>query len=462
MKKITPSLPAGMRDFSPEEIFERKYIIDIMKNNFQKHGFVPIETPSMEKLSILTEKYGEEGDKLIFKILNSGDYLKKTDSGDYNDYHKLSKKITEKALRYDLTIPFARYISMNREKHPLPFKRYQIQPVWRADRPQKGRYREFYQCDVDIIGTKSIIAEAELISMASEILEKLKIPCYKIKINHRGLLKSFAEYIEEADKEVLLATIIDKIDKIGIDKALDELKSKNIDLDKINLLKELLLIDGSNENKLNYLEKKLKKTLKTESINELKLLLKYLKYLGTNMKSIIIDPTIARGLAYYTGTVFEIIVENSDIGSIGGGGRYDDMASMFGLKNCSGIGFAFGLDRIWNILKDSKLIPNLKSNTTKILVTNFDKETLGLLLNLTSKLRQLNINTELYPSTESIKKQLTYANKRNIPYVIIIGSEEKKKKKFILKDMNKGIQNLISIDKIENILKVYEDAGGDH
>lgn len=453
MSKINPSLPTGMRDFNPKDIYERDYIINLIKDNFKKYGFVPIETPSMEKLSILTEKYGEEGDKLIFKILNSGDFLKKTSSEDFKDYHILQNKITEKALRYDLTIPFARYIAMNRELHPLPFKRFQIQPVWRADRPQKGRYREFYQCDVDIIGTKSITSEAELISMASSILKKLKLPNFKIKISHRGLLKSFAEHIEQKDKEIIIATIIDKIDKIGIDKALEELENKDISKKNTSALKDLLTYKGSNREKLIFLEKKLTNIpFAKNAIEELKILLKYLDYFGTDLESIEIDTTIARGLAYYTGIVFEIIIEDSGIGSIGGGGRYDNMASMFGLKDSSGVGFAFGLDRIWNIMKELKIIPNLDSNITKILVANFDKEVIESIFKLTSKLRNLNINTELYHSLAPIKKQLSYANKNNIPYVIILGSEEKQNDKFLLKEMSSGKQYLIPINKVNEIL----------
>ncbi|MCP3659020.1 MAG: histidine--tRNA ligase [Bacteroidetes bacterium] len=453
MKKIIPSLPSGMRDFTPQQVYERDYILNIIKENFQKYGFEPIETPAIEKLSILTEKYGDEGDKLIYKIINSGDFLKNTDIEDFNDKNKLLKKISEKALRYDLTVPLARYIAMNQDKHPFPFKRYQIQNVWRADRPQKGRFREFCQCDVDIIGTNSILSEVELITMATEILNQLKIKNFKIKINHRKLLKAFSEYINQKDKATLLSITLDKVDKIGLDNVLAELKKNNISDNQINKLKEVLQYKGTNEEILLFLKNKFQNiNYALEGLEDIQKLLTYLKFSGVNLNYIKVDPTIARGLAYYTGTVFEIIVENSNIGSIGGGGRYDEMASVFGLKNSYGIGFAFGLDRIWSILKNENLIPRKQTNSTQILITLFDEENMPLLLKLSKEIRKLDINTELYPAPIQIKKQLSYANKRNIPFIVILGKDEITKNKFILKNMKNGEQHFIPIDRIENIL----------
>ncbi len=456
MNKIKPSLPTGVKDLGPKEIFEREYVLKIIKKNFQVYGFVPIETPAIENISSLTEKYGEEGDKLIYKIINSGDYLKKVTTQDFNmGYKYILPKICSKALRYDLTVPLSRYISMNQERHPFPFRRYQIQPVWRADRPQKGRFREFYQCDVDIVGVISTLSEAEILVMIGKILKQLKIPNFKIKVNHRKILKAFAEYIQEPKKENILAVSIDKIDKIGLDKVIEELEIKGINKPGCRKLRELLLIKNSNSETLSFLKEKLRGLNSGEiAIKELKELIEYTKVLDMDESFIEIDTRIARGLAYYTGTIFEVIVEDINIGSIGGGGRYESLTEIFGLKDCPGFGFAFGLDRIHQVMKELDLLPELKDSTTKVLLANFDSSVQTTILKLATELRSLDIVSEIYPNITTLKKQLSYANKKKIQYVIFVGPEEQKNSKFVIKNMKTGEQILKPINEASEHLKL--------
>jgi len=442
VKKITPSLPKGTRDFGPGEMKKREYLFKIFKDTFSLYGFNALETPSMENINVLNGKYGEEGDKLIFRILDSGDFIKDVDNIESKDSNNLRKEISKKGLRYDLTVPFARYVSMNRDKITLPFKRYQIQNVWRADRPQKGRFREFYQCDIDYIGTKSIVCEAEIIDLVYSIFEKLKIQDFSVKLNNRKILFGIVETLSLQDNFDKICIIIDKIDKIGKDKFIEELKNIDLSKNQIEKLNSVLFFDGSNDDKIKFLKDFLSKSSTgLEGINEIENLTKL-------SKEFIFDINLARGLTYYTSSIFEVILDEKNIGSLCGGGRYDDLTEIFGYKDISGIGISFGIERIYEIMKERNLFPDSINKKDTVLVCSMSEKYLDDSLRISSILRNNNISTDLYPDNPKLKKQLQYANNNNIPYVIIIGEDEVTSKLFTLKDMDTGGQEKLGIDEI--------------
>ena len=442
MKKITPTLPKGTRDFGPDEMKKREYLFKIFKDTFSLYGFNALETPSMENINVLNGKYGEEGDKLIFRILDSGDFIKDVDNIESKDSNNLRKEISKKGLRYDLTVPFARYVSMNRDKITLPFKRYQIQNVWRADRPQKGRFREFYQCDVDYIGTKSIVCEAEIIDLVYSIFEKLKIQDFSVKLNNRKVLFGIVETLSLQDNFDKICIIIDKIDKIGKDKFIEELKNIDLSKSQIEKLNSVLFFDGSNDDKIKILKDFLSKSSTgLEGINEIENLTKL-------SKEFIFDINLARGLSYYTSSIFEVILDEKNIGSLCGGGRYDDLTEIFGYKDISGIGISFGIERIYEIMKERNLFPDSINKKDTVLVCSMSEKYLDDSLKISSILRNNNISTDLYPDNPKLKKQLQYANNNDIPYVIIIGEDEVTSKLFTLKDMETGSQEKLGIDEI--------------
>ena len=442
MKKITPTLPKGTRDFGPGEMKKREYLFKIFKDTFSLYGFNALETPSMENINVLNGKYGEEGDKLIFRILDSGDFIKDVDNIESKDSNNLRKEISKKGLRYDLTVPFARYVSMNRDKITLPFKRYQIQNVWRADRPQKGRFREFYQCDVDYIGTKSIVCEAEIIDLVYSIFDKLKIQDFSVKLNNRKVLFGIVETLSLQDNFDKICIIIDKIDKIGKDKFIEELKNIDLSKSQIEKLNSVLFFDGSNDDKIKFLKDFLSKSSTgLEGINEIENLTKL-------SKEFIFDINLARGLSYYTSSIFEVILDEKNIGSLCGGGRYDDLTEIFGYKDISGIGISFGIERIYEIMKERNLFPDSINKKDTVLVCSMSEKYLDDSLRISSILRNNNISTDLYPDNPKLKKQLQYANNNGIPYVIIIGEDEVTSKLFTLKDMETGSQEKLGIDEI--------------
>ena len=442
MKKITPTLPKGTRDFGPDEMKKREYLFKIFKDTFSLYGFNALETPSMENINVLNGKYGEEGDKLIFRILDSGDFIKDVDNIESKDSNNLRKEISKKGLRYDLTVPFARYVSMNRDKITLPFKRYQIQNVWRADRPQKGRFREFYQCDVDYIGTKSIVCEAEIIDLVYSIFEKLKIQDFSVKLNNRKVLFGIVETLSLQDNFDKICIIIDKIDKIGKDKFIEELKNIDLSKSQIEKLNSVLFFDGSNDDKIKFLKDFLSKSSTgLEGINEIENLTKL-------SKEFIFDINLARGLSYYTSSIFEVILDEKNIGSLCGGGRYDDLTEIFGYKDISGIGISFGIERIYEIMKERNLFPDSINKKDTVLVCSMSEKYLDDSLKISSILRNNNISTDLYPDNPKLKKQLQYANNNDIPYVIIIGEDEVTSKLYTLKDMETGSQEKLGIDEI--------------
>ena len=442
MKKITPTLPKGTRDFGPGEMKKREYLFKIFKDTFSLYGFNALETPSMENINVLNGKYGEEGDKLIFRILDSGDFIKDVDNIESKDSNNLRKEISKKGLRYDLTVPFARYVSMNRDKITLPFKRYQIQNVWRADRPQKGRFREFYQCDVDYIGTKSIVCEAEIIDLVYSIFEKLKIQDFSVKLNNRKVLFGIVETLSLQDNFDKICIIIDKIDKIGKDKFVEELKNINLSKSQIEKLNSVLFFDGSNDDKIKFLKDFLSKSSTgLEGINEIENLI-------TLSKEFIFDINLARGLSYYTSSIFEVILNEKNIGSLCGGGRYDDLTEIFGYKDISGIGISFGIERIYEIMKERNLFPDSINKKDTVLVCSMSEKYLDDSLRISSILRNNNISTDLYPDNPKLKKQLQYANNNDIPYVIIIGEDEVTSKLYTLKNMETGSQEKLGIDEI--------------
>jgi histidyl-tRNA synthetase len=456
MASVKPSVPKGMRDFSPADMVKRNYIFDTIKAVFRKYGYQQIETPTMENLSTLMGKYGEEGDKLIFKVLNSGDYLAKTDANVLTERNsqKLAPSISEKALRYDLTVPFARFVVQHQNEIAFPFKRFQIQPVWRADRPQKGRYREFYQCDADVVGSDSLLNEAEFVLIYDEALSQLGLKDFTIKINNRKILSGIAEIIGKPDLIVDMTVAIDKLDKIGLEGVIAELLTKGFVQEDINRLEPVILLQGTNAEKL----EQLKSTLATSAtglkgIEELETIFTYLQSFTLQKATIELDITLARGLNYYTGAIFEVKTNEVAMGSIGGGGRYDDLTGMFGLKGLTGAGISFGADRIYDVLEELKLFPEASNQTTKVLICAFDKEGEIYALPLLQQLRTLGINAELYPAGAKIKKQLDYANNKSIPYAIMIGSDEMQSGLLTVKDMVKGEQQKLNADAIVEKLK---------
>ena len=445
-----PSIPKGVRDFGPDKMVKRNYIFQTIKTVFQKFGFLPIETPTMENLSVLTGKYGDEGDQLLFKVLNSGDFLSSVNATDLDlGYKKVTNKVSEKGLRYDLTVPFARFVVMNRNEITFPFKRYQIQPVWRADRPQKGRYREFYQCDADVVGTNSLLCEAEIVLMIDEVLSNLKINDFTIKINNRKVLTGIAEAIGENGKEAIICVAIDKLDKIGEEGVVKELLEKGISETAIAQLMPIIALEGDNLEKLNKLRDVLISTPTGQAgLDELSKVFEYLKSFDIQNAKLEFDIALARGLSYYTGCIFEVKANNVQMGSISGGGRYDNLTGMFGLPDVSGVGFSFGVDRIYDVLEELNLFPNDQQTTTKVLIAAFDEEAEKYSLKILQKLRLAGINSELYPEQAKMKKQMSYADSKKIPFVILVGSDEVSSNLLTFKNMETGEQQKLSIEQI--------------
>ncbi len=451
-----PSIPKGTRDFNPEQVAKRNYIFNTIKNSFERFGFQPIETPSFENSETLMGKYGDEGDRLIFKILNSGDYLFKVDDKLYSEKNsnKLTASITDKALRYDLTVPFARYVVQYQNDITFPFKRYQIQPVWRADRPQKGRFREFYQCDADVVGSQSLWQEVEFVQLYDDVFTGLQLEGVTIKLNNRKILSGIAEVIGAKDRLIDFTVALDKLEKIGEVKVIEEMKSKGIPQSGINKLKPLFTISGTFENQM----KSLKSILGDSEegllgIEELEFIEKAVSELKLKSTTLQLDVTLARGLNYYTGAIFEVSApKNVNIGSIGGGGRYDDLTGIFGLKDVSGVGISFGLDRIYLVLDELNLFPKTVINNTEVLFINFGEQESLYSLKAIKQLRQNNINAELYPDSAKMQKQMAYANKRNIKYVVLVGANEVAKKSYTLKNMVSGEQNECTLAQLESIL----------
>lgn len=452
-----PTLPKGTRDFGPSIMAKRQFILENIKQVFQKYGFQQLETPAMENLSTLTGKYGDEGDQLLFKILNSGDFLKEISSEKLGqkDSKGITWGISEKGLRYDLTVPFARYVVMNRNEVNFPFKRYQIQPVWRADRPQKGRYREFYQCDADVVGTDSLICETEIILMIKEVFSRLGINDYSIKINHRGILSGIAESIGAKENETSLFVAIDKLDKIGEEKVKEELRAKGFLEDSLTSLFEILNVKGSTNNKLAFLNSRFDTIEGGEKgILDLQEVLNILKFYNATDEHVEFDVALARGLSYYTGCIFEVKIHNVGVGSVSGGGRYDNLTKAFGDKdNLSGVGFSFGVDRLYDAMEELRLFPKEAQISSKVLICHFDDESFNYGLGLLSKLRAAGISSEIYPDQVKIKKQLDYANKKMVSYTIVIGSEEIKSGMLAFKNMATGEQQKMTIEQIVDILR---------
>ncbi|MCK4361624.1 MAG: histidine--tRNA ligase, partial [Bacteroidales bacterium] len=447
------SIPKGTRDFSPAEMVRRNYIFDIIKEVFQRYGYLPIETPAMENLTTLLGKCGEEGDKLLFKILNSGDYFSKVNIQDESNLtsNKLTPLISEKGLRFDLTVPFARYVVQHRNDITFPFKRYQIQPVWRADRPQKGRYREFYQCDVDVIGSNSLLNEVELVQIIDDVFDKLKIFSI-VKINNRKILSGIAKIIGEGDKIVDITVAIDKLDKIGIEQVNEELILKGVSKKAIEQLQPIINLKGKLKEKFPKLKEILKNSkIGMEGIEETIQVMKHLKDLNIKAK-FQLDLTLARGLDYYTGIIIEVIAKDVPIGSICGGGRYDDLTGIFGLPGISGVGISFGADRIYDVMKELDLFPEESRTTTQIMFVNFGKEEEKYCLSLLSEIRKAGINAEIYPEPVKIKKQMSYANNNKIPYVVLVGENEMKDEILTVKNMNTGEQARLSVSQFINDL----------
>ncbi|MBT8317023.1 MAG: histidine--tRNA ligase [Lutibacter sp.] len=450
-----PSIPKGTRDFSPTEVAKRNYIFSVIKQVFEVYGFQPIETPSFENSSTLMGKYGDEGDRLIFKILNSGDFLKKVDDDilSNKDSSKVTSKISEKALRYDLTVPFARYVVQHQNDIEFPFKRYQMQPVWRADRPQKGRFREFYQCDADVVGSKGLWQEVEFVQLYDAVFSKLKLKGTTIKLNNRKILAGIAEIIGETDKLIDFTVALDKLDKIGAEGVTNEMVAKGISENAIEKVQPLFSFNGSNQDKLNQLEVMLAESNEgLRGVEDLRFVVSTIEKLGLQSVNLVIDVTLARGLNYYTGAIYEVSApEGIKMGSIGGGGRYDDLTGIFGLKDMSGVGISFGLDRIYLVLEELNLFEEVELPTPKILFINLGEAEATSCLNALVLLRKNNIKSELYPENVKMKKQFNYANKREIPYVIIVGSDEVKNNNFTVKNMKTGDQKLCSLEELLRI-----------
>jgi histidyl-tRNA synthetase len=445
-----PSIPKGTRDFSPAEMVRRNYIFDTIKKSFVTYGFLPIETPSMENLKTLTGKYGDEGDKLIFKVLNSGDYLKKADKEAIEEVNsaKLISSISEKALRYDLTVPFARYVVQHQNDIAFPFKRYQIQPVWRADRPQRGRYREFYQCDADVVGSNSLLYEVEIVQLLDEVLYNLGIPDFTIKINNRKVLSGIAEITGESDKIIDITIAIDKLDKIGEEGVIKELESKEVSASAIEKIKPLFLLKGDYKKVISEMKAMLEDSeIGLKGIEELDFIFKKINALGLKRAKFEFDVTLARGLNYYTGAIFEVAANNVNMGSISGGGRYDDLTGVFGLKDVSGVGISFGADRIYDVLEELELFPEFSADSTQVMLVNFGIDDL-FCLQVLKELRQNGINAEFYPSSAKLKKQMKYANDKNIPFVIFINEDEVASNSLELKNMLTGDQQKLAIKDV--------------
>jgi histidyl-tRNA synthetase len=449
-----PSIPKGTRDFSTDEMLKREFIFETIKQVFRLYGYQPIETPSMENLNTLLGKYGEEGDKLLFRILNSGDFLTSVTDEELvrREAGKLSSTICEKGLRYDLTVPFARYVVQHREEIVFPFKRYQIQPVWRADRPQKGRYREFFQCDVDVIGSDSLLNEYELIKIVDDIFKRLRIATV-IKINNRKVLSGIAEFIGEADRITDITVAIDKLDKIGIEAVNSELSTKGLAAGAISTLQPVLQLTGNTGTKLDKLGKLL---LNSETglkgISELRTLFSYIKNSSLNC-DVELDLTLARGLNYYTGAIIEVKSKEVNIGSICGGGRYDNLTGVFGMEGVSGVGISFGADRIYDVLNQLNLFNEIKVSSTEVLIVNFGEVETQYALKILDLLHTLDVRTEFFPDAVKLKKQMSFADAKKIPYIIIAGEDEIKNNSITIKIMSSGEQKKISLNDLNSFVK---------
>ena len=445
-----PSIPKGTRDFSPTEVAQRNYIFKTIRRSFELYGFQPIETPSFENSSTLMGKYGEEGDRLIFKILNSGDYLAKADDSTLNEKQstRLTPQISEKALRYDLTVPFARYVVQHQNELVFPFKRYQMQPVWRADRPQKGRFREFYQCDADVVGSKSLFQEVEFIQLYDAIFTDLGIAT-TIKLNNRKVLSGIAEIIGASDKLIDFTVALDKLDKIGEEGVVKEMLTKGISENAIKKVQPLFSFNGTNQEKLQQLKAMLSDSDEgTQGVDDLQFVLDHVASLGLKSANLLLDVTLARGLNYYTGAIFEVQANDVKLGSIGGGGRYDDLTGIFGLKDMSGIGISFGLDRIYLVLEELGLFGTVALPKPKVLFLNFGTDEAAYCLRAVKAFRESEIKTELYPDSAKLKKQMNYANKREIAFVVMVGSNELENNTYTLKQMNSGEQVTVSLAEL--------------
>jgi histidyl-tRNA synthetase len=451
MASIKPSVPKGTRDFSPAEMAKRNFIFDTIKSVFRKYGYQQIETPSMENLSTLTGKYGDEGDKLIFKILNSGDFLAKANEQALaqRNSNLATNSISEKALRYDLTVPFARYVVQHQNEITFPFKRFQVQPVWRADRPQKGRYREFYQCDADVVGSASLLNEAEFVMIYDEALSLLGLTDFTIKINNRKILSGIAQVIDKYDSIIDLTVAIDKLDKIGLDGVIKELLEKGFTEADIDKLKPVILLEGNNDVKLASLRQALQNSpIGLQGCDEIQTVFDYIAACKLKKATLELDITLARGLNYYTGAIFEVKTNEVAMGSIGGGGRYDDLTGMFGLKGLTGAGISFGADRIYDVMEELNLFPQSAEQSTQVLICCFDAQGETYALPLLQNLRNNNINAELYPAGAKIKKQMEYANNKQVPYTILIGSDEMQSGQLTFKDMQSGEQEKLNAQDI--------------
>ncbi|WP_149303358.1 histidine--tRNA ligase [Pareuzebyella sediminis] len=451
-----PSIPKGTRDFTPSEVAKRNFIFDRIKKYFELYGFQPIETPSFENSETLMGKYGEEGDRLIFNILNSGDFLGKVDDQTYRSKNSLSiaSKISEKALRYDLTVPFARYVVMHQNEIDFPFKRYQIQPVWRADRPQKGRFREFYQCDADVVGSDSLLQEVELIQLYDAIFSELGLKGVRIKLNNRKILAGIAEVIGAQDVLIDFTVALDKLDKIGVGGVTKEMLERGISQAAINKLEPLFSLQGGNIEQLQGIQNLLAESeVGSKGVEELMFIVQTIEELGLQSAQLSIDVTLARGLNYYTGAILEVgAPEGVKMGSIGGGGRYDDLTGIFGLKDVSGVGISFGLDRIYLVMEELELFPKAIDQSLEVLCLNFGEKEAMAALKLVGKLRKSGIKADLYPSSSKIQKQFKYADKRNVPYVILIGEAEISENSFVVKHMKSGNQTTYSLSSIEDFI----------
>ena len=442
-----PSIPKGTRDFGPVEMAKRNYIFNTIRSVYELYGFQQIETPAQETLQTLMGKYGEEGDKLLFKILNSGDYLSKIDDQELAERNtlRLASKICEKGLRYDLTVPFARYVVMHREELQLPFKRYQVQPVWRADRPQKGRYREFYQFDGDVVGSDSLLNEVELMQIVDTVFSHFGVRV-QIKINNRKILTGIAEVIGAADKIVDITVAIDKLDKIGIDNVNAELREDGLSDEQIEKLQPIIMLEGTNEEKLNTIADVLSSSATgMKGVEESRYILSFLNGLKNEIQ---LDLTLARGLSYYTGAIFEVKALDTPMGSISGGGRYDNLTGIFGMPGLSGVGISFGVDRIYDVLNALDLYPKDSLNTTQLLFINFGEKENAYCLPIAAKVREAGIRTEIFPDAAKMKKQMSYANAKQIPFVALAGENEIAQGKVTLKNMETGEQSLVTAEEI--------------
>ena len=453
---IKPSIPKGTRDFLPEHVAKRNYIFNTIRNSFEKYGFKPIETPSFELSTTLMGKYGDEGDRLIFRILNSGDKLLKADTNalENKELSKFSNSISEKALRYDLTVPFARFVVQHQNELAFPFKRYQIQPVWRADRPQHGRYQEFYQCDADVVGSESLLYETEFVLLFDDVLSALQLPDFSIKINNRKILTGIAEVTGELNRIVDLTVALDKLDKIGEEGVVKELQEKGISANAIQKMKPLFSLSGNNDEKMELMKAFLSSSeMGQQGISELNTILDSIEEIGLNRAKLEVDFTLARGLNYYTGAIFEVKANGVNMGSICGGGRYDNLTETFGLKNMSGVGISFGADRIYDVLNELNLFPSEAQNLLQIMFVNFGQKEQQHCMKLVHQLRNKGVSCELYPTASKLQKQMKYANDLNVKYVALIGEEELKNNTIQLKNMETGEQTTMDF---EGVMALYK------